>query len=78
YLYSKFHDARGLIKSAGYVFKLLVIIMGMKNIKKGQFVKALLMGVIHGVMGKRGKIPAFPDKEKNHANGGKEHAGTVE
>ena len=63
YLYSKFHDARGLIKSMGYVFKLLIIIMGMKNIKKGQFVKALMMGVIHYVIVKRGRNPAFPDKE---------------
>jgi len=63
YLYSKFHDVRGLAKSVGYVFKLLIIIMGMKNIERGQYVKALMTGVIHGVMVKRGKNPAFPDEE---------------
>ncbi|MCG2659547.1 MAG: glycosyltransferase, partial [Kiritimatiellae bacterium] len=65
YLYFKFHDARGLIKSAGYVFKLLIIIMGMKNIKKGQFVKALMTGVIHSIMGKRGKIPGYEHEIKS-------------
>lgn len=64
YLYSKFHDARGLVKSAGYVFKVLIIIMGMKNIKKGQFVKALMTGVIHSVMVKRGKILGYEHEIK--------------